>query len=188
MWPGEERRWMLKKIAITGPESTGKTWLAEQLARYYKAHFVKEYAREYLARLQKPYTLDDIVQIAKGQLAAEKTMEAKSDQLLFADTEMLVCKIWADFVFRETPAFIQQVFEQQHYDLYLLCDIDLPWEADPLREHPDRRKEIMLLYIQALERRKLPYKLVSGLGDERLKQAIAYVDELLLNNLLTKAL
>lgn len=188
MWPGEERLWMLKKIAITGPESTGKSWLAEHLARHYKTHFVKEYARKYLDRLEKPYTLDDIVQIAKGQRAAEKIMEAKSDQLLFVDTEMLVCKIWADFVFGETPAFIQQAFVQQHYDLYLLCDIDLPWEADPLREHPDRRKEIMLLYIQALGRRKLPYKLVSGLGDERLKQAIAYVDELVLNKMTTNTL
>jgi NadR type nicotinamide-nucleotide adenylyltransferase len=188
MWPGGERRWMLRKIAITGPESTGKSWLAEQLARHYKTHFVKEYAREYLARLQKPYALDDIVQIAKGQRAAEKIMEAKSDQLLFADTEMLVCKIWADFVFGETPAFIQQVFEQQYYDLYLLCDIDLPWEADPLREHPDRRKEIMGLYKQALDDRKMPYKLVSGLNNKRLNHAINYVDEMLLNKMTTNTL
>jgi NadR type nicotinamide-nucleotide adenylyltransferase len=188
MWPGEKRHWMLKKIAITGPESTGKSWLAERLAGHYQTHFVKEYAREYLARLQKPYALDDIVQIAKGQLEAEKMLEAKSDQLLFADTEMLVCKIWASVVFGKIPEFIQQAFEKQQYDLYLLCDIDLPWEADPLREHPDRRKEIMGLYKQALTEHKMPFKLVSGKGDERLQHAIAFVDELLLNKLPTKTL
>lgn len=188
MWPGEERLWMLRKIAITGPESTGKSWLAEHLARHYKTHFVKEYAREYLTRLEKPYTLDDIVQIAIGQRAAEKKIEVESNQLLFADTEMLVCKIWADFVFGETPAFIQQAFEQQHYDLYLLCDIDLPWEADPLREHPDRRNEIMGLYKQALDDRKMPYKLVSGLNNKRLQQAIDFVNELVLNKMTTNTL
>lgn len=77
---------MIKKIAITGPESTGKSLLAEQLARYYNTVYVPEYAREYIDNLNKPYNFDDILKIAKAQLKNEKLLETKANKILFCDT------------------------------------------------------------------------------------------------------
>jgi NadR type nicotinamide-nucleotide adenylyltransferase len=163
---------MLKKIAITGPESTGKSWLAEQLAKSFKTVWVSEYAREYLSERSTKYTIDDVIAIAKGQLVLEKQSCVNANEFLFCDTEMLVCTIWTDFVFGYVPDFIKEAFKNQHYDLYLLCDIDLPWESDPLREHPNSRELIFEKYKQALMQAQLPFVIVSGLGENRLNCAI----------------
>jgi NadR type nicotinamide-nucleotide adenylyltransferase len=165
----------LKKIAITGPESTGKSWLSTKLAAHYGSLFVPEYAREYLKKLDRPYTLDDVVMIAQGQLHLESIMTKLASGYLFADTEMLVCKIWTEFVFGSTPAFIDQAFERQAYDLYLLCDVDLPWEPDRLREHPHSRQELFSMYEQYLKTYKLPYIVVSGQGKARFNMAIKQI-------------
>lgn len=163
---------MFRKIAITGPESTGKSWLAEQLAKSFNTVWVSEFAREYLSKMNTNYTIDDVIAIAKGQLVSEKQSYEKANEFLFCDTEMLVCAIWTDFVFGHIPEFIKEAFENQYYDLYLLCDIDLPWEPDPLREHPDNREQIFEKYKQALTVARLPYVIISGFGENRLNCAI----------------
>ncbi len=163
---------MLKKIAITGPESTGKSWLAEQLAKEFNTVWVPEFAREYLSDLHRNYTIDDVVEIAKGQQQNEKLMEIQASEFLFSDTEMFVCSIWTEFVFGKVPEFIRQAVESQQYDLYLLCNIDLPWEPDPLREHPDNREDIFEKYRLALSDANLPYVIINGLGKNRLAEAI----------------
>jgi NadR type nicotinamide-nucleotide adenylyltransferase len=168
---------MLRKIAITGPESTGKSWLAEHLAKEFNTVWVPEYAREYLSGKDRAYDLEDVVEIAKGQLAHENRLISRANQFLFSDTEMLVCKIWTDFVFNQIPDFIEQAFENQHYDLYLLCDIDLPWEPDPLREHPNSRQIIFDKYKMELTRAHLPFVIINGFGENRLKHAINVIHE-----------
>ncbi len=166
----------MKKIAITGPESTGKSWLTKQLAAHYQTFFVPEYARDYLTKLTHPYTIDDVVEIAKGQLHIQEMMERLADNILFSDTEMLVCKIWTEFVFGSTPELIHQAFVKQRFDLYLLCDIDLPWEFDPLREHPEQRSTLFSLYQKYLIDYGLPYEVIKGKGIERLQCAIGYIE------------
>ncbi|MBU1009532.1 MAG: ATP-binding protein [Bacteroidetes bacterium] len=169
---------MLKRIAITGPESTGKSWLAEHLAADYKAVWVAEYAREYLNGIMLPYNIQDIEHIAVAQHMLIEAAALKATNYIFADTEALVCDIWAKFVFGTEPESIRQLLQNQHFDLYLLCDIDLPWEPDPLREHPDERKILFDLYKDTLEQLGCPYAIISGEGNERLLNAVNAINQL----------
>ncbi len=166
------------RIAVTGPESTGKSWLTEHLAEHYNAQWVPEYAREYLKH-NRSYQAEDVVKIAKGQMKLEKELLKSNPGLIFADTELLVCKIWLDFVFGQQNEFIERSVKDQQYDLYLLCNIDLKWEPDPLREHPDQRETLFHLYEKWLLKLNFPYRIITGTGNERLKNAINFVDQLL---------
>ena len=129
----------MRKIVIIGPESTGKSSLARSLAEHYHTGWVKEYAREFLLTHGKEYTYEDLYTIACGQIALEfKTTEAFSEKpLLFIDTDLHVVRVWSEFVFNRCDNRILQHIARQSYDLYLLCNTDLPWEADELREYPD---------------------------------------------------
>ena len=170
---------MLKRISVTGPESTGKSWLTEQLANHYQTRWVTEYAREYLEGNGPDYGLEDVVKIAKGQLEREEKAALKGRNLLFCDTDVLVTKIWSEVVFGACPSWIQRQFETHSYDLYLLCYPDIPWEPDPLRENPENREELFQLYESALIRHGFPFRVVKGLGSERLENAINFVEEIL---------
>jgi len=170
---------MLKRIAITGPESTGKSWLAEQLAKHYQTRWVAEYAREYLAQNGPEYNLEDVLAMAKGQLASEEKAARQSQRLLFCDTDLLVTKIWSEVVFDACPPWIEQQFETHVYDLYLLCYPDIAWEPDPLRENPDNRDELFQLYKTALQQHDFHFRVVKGLGKQRLENAINFVEEIL---------
>jgi NadR type nicotinamide-nucleotide adenylyltransferase len=169
---------MLKRITITGPESTGKSWLAEQLAKHYQTRWVAEYAREYLAQNGPEYHLEDVIAIAKTQLEREEKAAQKSRKLLFCDTDMLVTKIWSEVVFGICPDWIEQQFQNHHYDLYLLCAPDIPWKPDPLRENPDNRDELFQLYKTTLEKHHFPFRVVKGVGKQRLENAINFVEEI----------
>jgi len=164
-------------ISITGPESTGKSMLAKQLAQHYATVFVPEIARDYLQKLDREYGFEDIVIIAKEQLKAENHAAEKANNYLFCDTDLLVTKVWSNFKFGKCDPWIEESVKIHRYDLYLLCDIDLPWEDDPLREHPDERKELFEIYKAELDGMKANYRIISGLGEERLKNAILAVEE-----------
>jgi NadR type nicotinamide-nucleotide adenylyltransferase len=166
------------RISITGPESTGKSWLAKQLAEYYETNWVPEYAREYLEFINRPYTYDDILIISQIQSENENSASEKSD-LLFCDTDFCVTSIWCIVKYGECHEWITEKLEQDNYDLYLLCDIDLPWQYDPLREHPEMRTELFEMYRKLLEEHHFNYRVVSGTGKERLQNAISVVDEYL---------
>lgn len=161
------------KIALVGPESTGKSTLSEQLAKHFNGKFVPEFARDYVANLSRPYTLQDIEYIAEQQLKLE---ESSSEALLFCDTNLLVTKIWAEHAFGTCPPFILNNWQAQNYSLHLLMNIDLPWQADPLREHPHLRQFFFDWYERELKQAKVLYKIVSGNETERLKQAIGIVE------------
>jgi NadR type nicotinamide-nucleotide adenylyltransferase len=163
---------MVRRIAITGPESTGKSRLAENLAKEYKCSWVPEYAREYLAKLDRPYRYDDILEIARGHITRENNTISSSDKFLFNDTECLVTKIWCDVKFGKCHEWIIQQLDKRPHDLYLLCDIDLPWEPDPMREHPHLREYLFNLYYEELKLRKLPFEVITGIGNARLLFAI----------------
>lgn len=170
---------LLKRIAITGPESTGKSSLCRHLAKHYNTLWVEEYARSYIDDIKRPYNLDDIIKIAKGQLINENRIAEKASGVLFCDTELIVTKIWSEHKFGVCPEWILNNIQNYKYDFYLLCNIDLDWEPDPQREHPNLRQYFFDLYKQELEKRDFNFGIVSGKGDERLQNAIK-----LLNNLL----
>ena len=167
------------KIAITGPESTGKSTLAEKLAHHYKTDFIPEYSRTYLENFAGQYTEDDVVEIAKGQYNLILEEEKKSSKILIADTEIVVCKIWVEYVFKHSNKVIDEILKQQNFDLYLLCDIDLPWVYDPLRENPDidERKELFEIYRNTLEQMKVPFEIVSGDNEVRVNNAIKVIEK-----------
>lgn len=162
----------MKKIAITGPESTGKSSLAESLSLRFAAAWVPEYARTYLEKLGNPYTFDDITAIAKGQAAAEEAASLGNLPFLFCDSDMLVCKIWQEYKYGYCDPWVEKAFQERHYDLFLLCNTDLPWVYDPLREHPAQRKELFGLYLKALETYNKAFIIISGQGTERLNKAM----------------
>lgn len=167
----------MNRIVITGPESTGKSWLARHLAEHYQTVWVPEYARKYIAGLNRPYQQQDILAIAKQQLKEEEKTAKHAHPYLFADTSLLVAKIWSDFVFGDCDPWIEHKIKEHHYDLYLLCDIDLPWAFDPLREHPHARRELFERYENELQKRQLPYSVINGAGQQRLQNAVTIIND-----------
>jgi NadR type nicotinamide-nucleotide adenylyltransferase len=171
----------LKKIVIIGPESTGKSTLCEQLARHFKTIWVPEYAREYLLSHGKKYKYPDLLTIAKGQLAAEdQKASAVKNNLIFIDTDMNVMKVWCEFVFNQCHSWILDRIAERKYDLYLLCNTDLPWEQDELREYPDLvlRLKLYHIYRDILINQHVPWQEIKGVQEERLASAIKAVNTL----------
>src|SRR3982750_3892619 len=140
---------LMKKIVIIGPESTGKSVLSAQLAEHYQTAWCPEFAREYLMELNGRYDYGDLLNIAHGQLELEYTMltQAKNG-FYFIDTDMYVMKVWCETSFEQCHSWILKQIALQKYDMYLLCDIDLPWVKDELREYPDlkMRKKLFSIY------------------------------------------
>jgi len=200
----------VKKIVIIGPESTGKSTLCEQLAEHYKTSWCPEYAREYLLKNGTDYSFGDLLTIAKGQVALEektgaavKKMEedavtggvkvgnrftegrrltaAPLDHPFFIDTDMYVMKVWCEFVFDNCHRYILDQIVERNYDLYLLCDVDLPWVKDELREYPDLENRLKLYYFykDIMVNQTVPWVSVSGDYETRLHTAIKSVDKLL---------
>jgi NadR type nicotinamide-nucleotide adenylyltransferase len=168
----------MMRISITGPESTGKSWLTQRLAEHYQTTWVPEYARKYLEDLNRPYTYNDILLIAQNQFKEENSA-GKTNELLFCDTDFCVTSIWCNVKYGECHDWISTKLVENHYNLYLLCDIDLPWQYDPMREHPEMRAELFTIYRELLDKNLFSYHIVSGLGEERLKNAIGFIDEYL---------
>lgn len=170
--PEKNRTDSIIKVAITGTESTGKSLLAKQLAGYFHTVFVPEYAREYIENLGRTYNFSDILNIAKGQLERETALYPKINKIIFCDTEFIVTKIWSEHSFRKCDEWILNTIENHVYDLYLLMNIDLPWEYDPQREHPNKREYLFNLYKQELSGRGFPFEIISGNGETRLQNAV----------------
>jgi NadR type nicotinamide-nucleotide adenylyltransferase len=182
---------MIKKIAILGPESTGKSTLCQQLAAHYNTAWVAEYAREYLLKNGTVYTYENLLEIAKGQVASEelevrsweaanKSKIASLKSPIFIDTDMHVMQVWCEFVFERCHHWILNRIAERKYDLFLLCDIDLPWVKDELREYPDlvRRQKLYHHYKDIMLNQHVPWIEISGNYEARLEKAIKAVDKL----------
>ncbi|HET6256383.1 MAG TPA: ATP-binding protein [Puia sp.] len=171
----------LKKIVIIGPESTGKSTLCAELAAHFHTEWVREYAREYLEEHGMGYTVETLSVIARGQLALEDQGAGKANKLLFIDTDMYVMKVWSEYVFGRCEAWILDEIVRRKYDAYLLCNTDLPWAPDPLREYPDPgiRERLFHIYKDLLVNQPVPWAEVCGVAGERLAGAIGAVERLL---------
>ncbi|HEX5654025.1 MAG TPA: AAA family ATPase [Chitinophagaceae bacterium] len=184
---------MLKKVVILGPESTGKSTLCEQLAQHFDTMWCPEFAREWLLTNGKNYSYDDLLTIAKGQLALEEEyslmLENQSIPLLengghiplFIDTDMYVMKVWCEFVFGQCHSYILEQIIRRKYDLYLLCNVDLIWTADELREYPDlkSRQTLYNMYKDCMINQDIPWVEISGDHEQRFQTAVKAVNKLL---------
>ena len=190
MLPGEKKPDMpqVRKVVIIGPESTGKSTLSEQLAKHYQTRWVPEYAREYLTNLNRPYDYEDLLIIAQKQLEQEDKISAVcTSPVMFVDTDMYVLKVWCEFVFGKCHSFLLDQIVKRNYDTYLLCDTDLPWVADALREYPDieNRKRLFHMYQDLLINQSKPWSLIRGDYDQRLQLGISATEKILRDSLIT---
>lgn len=162
------------KIAILGPESTGKSTLAEKLADYYHSPWVPEYAREYIEKLGKPYTFEDVCTIAHKQIEQEKIyqLENQNNQFVFFDTDLIITKVWFEYKYKRVPEFLEEQLKINFFDIYLLCEPDLPWEFDPVREHGNDRPFFFDWYKKEIEQTGKPFVIVNGIGSQRIINAV----------------
>ena len=167
----------VNRIALIGPESSGKTDLCVALARHYHTFWVPEYAREYIGKLGRKYTAADILLCSEQQWVNEQSLLARANRYLFTDTEFIVAKVWHEDRFGPAPEAITQMIDKYPYDLYLLTTPDIPFEHDPVRENPDRRDYFYNLYKSELDERQLPYAIISGQHEKRFDNAVSIIDK-----------
>ena len=152
------------KVGIIGPESTGKSTLARYLAKRYKGVLVPEYAREYMEKLDRAYTITDVETIAKHQI--QQLQEITSNRsplnahLYFYDTELIVTKVWFEYKYGACPDWVEQAIRSYPMDMYLLCYPDIEWEPDPVRENPNIRLELFKRYESEILRLNIPYYII----------------------------
>lgn len=165
------------KIAVVGPESTGKSTMSAWLADHYDTVWVPEYAREYCAALTAPPAWQDEINMFYGQIELERSMLPQARHgLIICDTTFITVKIWSDEMFGSSPKEVTDALALHKYDLYLLLDIDMPWQDDPLRDFPHLREHFMDVWHKELTALNANYVVVSGLAEQRYQNAVAAVD------------
>ncbi|MEP6779738.1 MAG: ATP-binding protein [Gemmatimonadaceae bacterium] len=172
----------LTRIVLTGSESTGKTTLAALLAAHFHVAFVPEFVREFAANKGAPIAMSDHGPIAHGQIALENKFAERAESLLFQDADLLSTVAYCHHYFGSCPKWIEEEAVRRRPALYLLCEIDIPWIADGIRDRGEQREEMQELFASTLKRLGATYEIVEGLGGTRLNRAIAVVDALLSNH------
>lgn len=153
-------------VGIIGAESSGKTTLAQYLAKRYNGLFVPEYAREYMEQLSRPYTIADVEHIARQQIAQLSTFHSQlstkeTTDLVFFDTELIITKVWFEHKYGFCPDWLVDALHKYPMDVYLLCYPDLPWIPDPVRENPDIRLELFNRYEAEVQALGIPYYIIT---------------------------
>ncbi len=167
------------RVALIGPESTGKSTLAEQLAVYFKTVWVPEYSRTYISNLNRKPEPTDIIKIYQKQMEIENELISKADKVIFTDTECINGLIWYHHLTGEFCESLEKSIINNSYDLYLLTKPDIEWHHDPLREHPHLREYFFSVYKAQLNKRSLEYVTISGRDEQRIDGAIQAIEQLL---------
>ncbi len=186
----------MKRIVVIGPESTGKTTLAEYLSKHFNTVLVTEFARDFLTYLDRPYEVEDLLTIAKGQHDQEQTARVKvrlkanskfssrfktkatPNDLVVCDTDLRVIRIWSQRKYGICDPWIEKQIGENKTDLYLLCKPDIPWVPDDLRENPDDLEELYEQYKKDLKADGQKFVEVSGDGKARIDIAIRAVSRI----------
>ena len=153
------------KVGIIGPESTGKSTLAQYLATRYEGLFVAEHARVYLEERARErgsayaYTREDVLRIAQYQVEQLREL-SKQEGVAFFDTELIITKVWLEHKYGECPAFVEEALHQYPMDVYLLCYPDLAWKPDPVRENPNIREYLFEWYEREVQALEVPYYII----------------------------
>ena len=166
------------KIALTGPESTGKTNTAFYLAAFFNAVVVEEMARKYIDQLGRPYEERDLLEIAKMQCAEEDRLSGS--KLIICDTTLMVIKVWSEYRYGRCDPWIEKEYRKRKYRLHLLCHIDIPWQRDDQREHANAREELFNIYHNELIQSGAPYEILTGLDEKRKAKAVEFVKKVLI--------
>jgi nicotinamide riboside kinase len=160
------------RIAVVGPESCGKSTLAQKLAHHFGGRYVPEMARAYFEKHPHiNYSIEDVIAIAQLQQEVEDSMAIDSE-IVVCDTSALVSRIWAEVRFGYCPDQISALDSQSNYSFTLLCSPDLPWEADPLRESPHNRDKLFEIYAHYLHSKKQAHAIIAGVGAGRFENAL----------------
>jgi HTH-type transcriptional regulator, transcriptional repressor of NAD biosynthesis genes len=174
--PEVVRPYFVKKICFYGPESTGKSVMAKNMATHYQTDSVPEVAREIVS--SNEFTFDDIIKIAHAQNARVMEKSKIANKLLFCDTDLITTGIYCQHYLKSAPPILLELEREIVYDHYFLFDIDVPWVADQMRDLGERRKEMFEVFKSALVDRHIPYTLVSGNWQERQDLIKATIAEL----------
>lgn len=172
------RPYYIKRIVLTGPESTGKSFLSQKLAAYFQTTFVEEYGRTYVEKFGTEISMLDIAHIAGGHLMYEDLAAQKANKVLICDTDLIVTQIWSEIFLKQCPQWIMEINHWRRYDLFLLLDVDIPWVDDGTREFEHIRQSHFNRLKEELESRNCPYLVISGGFEERLAQAIKAIEGL----------
>ncbi|MCH8546450.1 MAG: ATP-binding protein [Cryomorphaceae bacterium] len=148
-------------ICVTGPESTGKSTLTRMLANRFSVKSASEYARVYLSG-KNSYGYSDLLLIAIGQQEVISQVQSEAKDLFFSDTDLLTIVIWSKYRYGKVDVNVHRMWKENLPNKYLLCAVDIPWEDDPLREHPQKRDEIFQIYEKLIKSSGVPYELVKG--------------------------
>ena len=172
----------IKRIVIIGPESTGKTELAQFLAKKFNTTYIPEYAREYIEHLNRSYTYNDVVSIAKKQIELEKNFSKKANHILFFDTYLILTKVWFQVVFNKIPEWLDEKIRESSIDLFLLCNTELPWVPDKVRENGgEMREKLFEMYKSEIIHYGFTYEVISGKGINRFENALKVVTKFINN-------
>ncbi len=168
------------KIAIIGPESTGKSTLCQALAQHYNTIYVPEYARQYFTKKKNidDFSINELETVYVHQVENEKKAMKTANRFLFCDTTLITGKIWCLEAFRKMPPFIANNISKVKYDLYFLSSTDVAWKKDPLRKNPDNREDIFTRNKEELELLNENYRIITGTNEDRLKNAIKHIDSM----------
>ena len=167
---------IIVKIALFGPESTGKTTLSKQLAEHFKTVWAPEFARDYLQeKLDQKGQIcepEDLLPIAIGQTKMENEALLTANQFLFCDTCLLVTKVFSEIYYNFCDPALEKAARKHKYDLFFLTDVDVPWEKDTLRDSPENRTEVFTTFQKALVEYEKPFIILSGDSTTRFEKAI----------------
>lgn len=172
--PRVVRPYFARRISVFGPESCGKSTLAVELARALDTLHVPEHARAHLEARDEPAALptrDDLARIVEAQIALEDTLAREANQTLICDTDPLLTCVWWDVLFGDVPPALLDRCRARRYAHTLLCDVDLPWVADPVRYRPDDRAAFFARCEAILRAADRPFSIVRGMGPARLAMA-----------------